>query len=292
MSHDNDRQCDPLPTRRSAAPERPPCPGCNRVLNWPYESGRWRHFWQYAHGREYSLPMHKDTAAHGYQHEHQDQWVECPNLAKPEPATSGITSLFRGIAPAAAEKPRCSGCGEPVEWRALEPDSMGRYAILDPFVASAHTERLVQHAQPDGSWRDCEGKREKPEPGSGLVERLRDSPCGEEIVFEGTPRIALIPEEWQRGVDDAAEGADTIEDLYADLDKAHQVYEQQVARIEALEVQLAEAKRLIERMAPAVSYGSSGNYCAHCHRRVPKHKPDCLSVQARALGFIEESQDG
>ena len=47
-------------------PIHPACPGCGRILNWPYESGRWR---------KVLLSYGGDIS---YQHEHQDQWVACP----------------------------------------------------------------------------------------------------------------------------------------------------------------------------------------------------------------------
>jgi len=77
-----------------------PCPGCGRVLNWTYENGQWRvmHY----HGRpptpQQGSPLHTMACVAAlrngcrYQHQHQDQWVDCPGRpgvsdTDPQPGT-------------------------------------------------------------------------------------------------------------------------------------------------------------------------------------------------------------
>ena len=83
-------------------PKPAPCPGCGRVLDWPCESGRWRvtHF---PIGKEGAIGKPKVQSCYHcrYQHEHQDQWVDCPG-AKPtfDPASiPGLVSKEIPVAP-------------------------------------------------------------------------------------------------------------------------------------------------------------------------------------------------
>ena len=62
------------------APRLEPCPGCNGVLNRPYESGRWR-IWPASTFRKGPSTI--------YQHEDQDGWIMCPGQASAALALEG-----------------------------------------------------------------------------------------------------------------------------------------------------------------------------------------------------------
>lgn len=137
--------------------EYPPCPGCKRILNWPYESGRWRVMHQH-YGDNRSTPglplcrMAPNTTCPEfcwYQHEHQDQWVDCLG---PVEATSSCsrcggtgTEVYEGQDGLKARRPcllctaPCPNCKERTLWRSL---GFGR---------------SYEHKNRDGNYTPCPG---------------------------------------------------------------------------------------------------------------------------------------
>lgn len=76
------RECPGLATKEIEKDKHMTCPGCNRILDLPYESGRHRRVQR----GYYAI----------FQHEMQDQWVDCPGTMSKEMEMS--------------EQPRCGGC--------------------------------------------------------------------------------------------------------------------------------------------------------------------------------------
>ena len=70
----------------------PPCIGCGLMRNLPGESGRWRAWIDCGRSRFYGKPQVSallNFEPDGYQHEHQDQWVDCEGLPASTKAKEG-----------------------------------------------------------------------------------------------------------------------------------------------------------------------------------------------------------
>ena len=171
----------------------------------------------------------------------------------------------RKAKPAEPERPPCPGCDEPVEWRGYGDNDDGSRDYFQPMKESLLVDGY-EHAQPDGSWRDCEPAAATATAEPGLVERLRTDANDR---WEGD-----TPDRFARRVRNGLVAA---------------------AHIEALEARAAEAKRLIRVMSRTGGRrgpdddGQVTMICIWCAGTYGSHTPVCLVSQARALGFIDNA---